>query len=63
MSSALYAVDIIDDKHNDRVAASETTLSQEDAERLALSLWKDGKNTQVLAWTREDGYTVVANYQ
>lgn len=62
LESALYAVDVIDDKHNDRVAVSETTLTFDESVTLADELYRSGKHVQILGWTAEDGYTIVANY-
>lgn len=57
-----YAVDEIDDKHNRRLALTETTLTAAQAEDIAIRAWEQGKHVQILAWTAEDGYTVVGNY-
>lgn len=61
-NATLYAVDEIDDKHNSRLAVTETTLTAARADEIALELWSQGKHVQILAWTAEDGYTVTGNF-
>ena len=58
----LYAVDEIDDKHNSRLSVTPTNLTMQQASDTALDLWMKGKHAQILAWTPDDGYTVVGNY-